>query len=64
MPKPVYRSNPRLGPKNNFGKKTTDAISGVWTYEDRLVTDDDGNKVDPTDRGVWDIRFDLDGDSR
>lgn len=63
MPKPVYRSNPRLGPKQNFGRKVRDEVSGIWTYEERLIADDDGNQVDQRDRGTWDRRYDLDGNS-
>lgn len=44
--RPRYRRN--RTPRNlQFGKKVQDAISGAWTYELRLVTDYEGNRVDP-----------------
>lgn len=52
-----YPGNPPvMGGKRWRGKKVQDEVTGFWTYEDYLVTDDYGDKVD----GRSDAGYDLD----
>ncbi len=42
---PHYRQN-RPAHREN-GRKVQDEVCGAWTYENRLVTDEEGQRVDP-----------------
>lgn len=44
---PRYRGNGLPPRKMRYGPKTNDQVTGFPTYEDKLVTDDYGYKVDP-----------------
>ena len=61
--RPVYRANPRPGPKNNRGLKVQDDIDGTWHYQDEMAINDDGQRVYSGDRRTYDRRYDLDGQS-
>lgn len=40
----IYRRNPRPLPEH--GKRVMCEVSGFYTYENRLVTDEEGQQVD------------------
>ena len=57
MPRGIkgYRANrPTLLGKRDLGRKVRDEITGQWTYEDYLVEDAFGNKVDGRKRRALD----------
>lgn len=62
--RPVYKSNPARPWRANHGLKRMDDLSGAWSYEDFMTTDDDANTIDARDRRTFDRRYDLDGDNR
>lgn len=50
---PLYRRNPRL--LSEYGRRVMCDVSGFYTYEGRIVVDEEGQRVDPR-YGGYDVR--------
>lgn len=54
-----YRSNGIIKGKQPLGRKVQDEVTGFWTYEDLLTTNDFGERVDSRTGDGLDYRADV-----